>query len=149
MMFRKILLPTDGSPLALKAVRAAARLAREQRAPLVAFHVTLEGTPSIFSGGTVYASGVLGRQYERLLKKQANDALAAVEAEARRAGVAVKCMHRIARHPWRAILAAARGQGCDLIIMSSHGRSGLQRMLLGSETAKVLAHATLPVLVYR
>jgi nucleotide-binding universal stress UspA family protein len=148
-MYRKILVPTDGSPLSLKAVRVAARLARQQGAALVAVFVTLEGTPSIFSGGTIYASAVLGRQYERFLKQQADDALAAVEAEAGRAGVPVKCVHRIARHPWRAILATARGHGCDLVVMSSHGRSGAQRLLLGSETAKVLAHAKLPVLVCR
>lgn len=148
-MYRKILVPTDGSPLSLKGVRVAARLAREQGASLVAVFVTLEGTPSIFSGGTVYASAVLGSQYERFLKKQADDALAAVEAEASRAGVPVKCVRRVARHPWRAILATARGQGCDLVVMSSHGRSGAQRLLLGSETAKVLTHARLPVLVCR
>lgn len=148
-MYKKILVPTDGSPLSLKAVRAAARLAAESRATMTAVYVTLEGVPTAFSGGAIYASAVLGRQYEQFLKKQARSALAAVETEARRAGVSVKCVHRVARHPWRAILATARAQGCDLIVMASHGRGGAQSLLLGSETAKVLTHSKLPVLVCR
>jgi len=148
-MYKNILVPTDGSPLSLKAARVAARLAGELRASITAVYVTLEGVPSAFSGGTIYASAVLGRQYEQLLEKQAKTALAAVEAEARRAGVPVKRVHRVARHPWRAILATARARGCDLIVMASHGRGGAQSLLLGSETAKVLAHSKLAVLVCR
>jgi nucleotide-binding universal stress UspA family protein len=146
-MVRKILVPTDGSARSLKAARVAARLAARLGASLTALYVTLEGVPSIFSGGTIYASAVLGRQYEAYLKKQAKDALAGVQAEARRAGVPVRCVRRIARHPWRAILASARG--CDLIVMGSHGLGGVQKLLLGSETARVLAHARIPVLVVR
>jgi nucleotide-binding universal stress UspA family protein len=148
-MYKNILVPTDGSPLSLKAARVAARLAAELHASMTAVYVTLEGVPTSFSGGTIFASAALGRQYEQFLKKQAKNALAAVETEARRAGVPVKGVHRIARHPWRAILATARAQGCDLIVMASHGRGGAQSLLLGSETAKVLAHSKLPVLVCR
>lgn len=140
---------TDGSALSLKAVRVAARLAAELKIPMTALYVTLEGVPSAFSGGTIYASAALGRQYEQFLKKQAKDALAAAEAEARRAGARAKGVHRIARHPWRAILATARAHGCDLIVMGSHGRGGARSLLLGSETTKVLSHSKIPVLVCR
>jgi nucleotide-binding universal stress UspA family protein len=145
----KILVPTDGSPLSLKAARIAARLAKPLQAPITALYVTLEGVPGAFSGGTIYASAVLGRQYEEFLRKQAADALGAVAAAARRSGVSVSRVHRTARHPWRAILATARGHKCDLIVMASHGRGGVQTVLLGSETAKVLAHSRIPVLVCR
>lgn len=148
-MIKKILVATDGSALSLKAVRVAARLAAKLQGSLHVLYVTLEGVPSMFSGGTIYASAVLGREYEELLKRQARDALAAAQAEARRAGVSVKRVHRVARHPWRAILATARAQGCNLIVMGSHGRGGAQRLLLGSETSKVLSHSKLPVLVCR
>ena len=148
-MYKNILVATDGSALSRKAARVAARLAAELEIPMTALYVTLEGVPSAFSGGAIYASAVLGRQYEQFLKQQARDALAAVEAEARRAGARVKSVHRVARHPWRAILATARAHGCNLIVMGSHGRGGAQRLLLGSETSKVLSHAKLPVLVCR
>jgi nucleotide-binding universal stress UspA family protein len=54
-----------------------------------------------------------------------------------------------ALHPWEAILEHAQAQGCDLVVMASHGRRGLSALLLGSETQKVLTHGTLPVLVIR
>jgi nucleotide-binding universal stress UspA family protein len=145
----KILVPTDGSPLSLKAARIAARLAKPLQASIIALYVTLEGVPSAFSGGTIYASSVLGRQYEDFLRKQAADALDAVQAIARRSGVRVSRVRCTARHPWRAILATARGHKCDLVVMASHGRGGVQGLLLGSETTKVLAHAKIPILVCR
>src|SRR5688500_2442566 len=146
-MYRKILVPIDGSERSLKAARLAAGLAARLHGSMSALYVTLEGVPSAFSGGAIYASGVLGRRYEAFLKKQADDALAAVAAEAARFAVEVTLVRRIARHPWRAILATARARGCDLIVMASHGRGGAPRLLLGSETAKVLAHSKIPVLV--
>ena len=146
---RRILVATDGSPLSLKAVRTAARLAKQLDAALTALYVTQEGVPNLFSGRKLYASRVLGRQYRKLLRQQADEALAAAEAEARRAGVPVRRLHRIARHPWRAILAAARSDGCDLVVMGSHGRGGVQRALIGSETAKVLVKSSIPILVCR
>jgi nucleotide-binding universal stress UspA family protein len=127
----------------------AARLAKTLGASVTALYVTLEGVPTAFSGGTIYASAVLGQQYEKFLKQQAKDALAAAQAEARRAGVPVSAVRVTARHPWRAILAVARRRGADLIVMGSHGRGGLQKLLLGSVTASVLAHARIPVLVCR
>ena len=148
-MYRKILVPTDGSATALAAACVGAGLAKRLHASVTALYVTLVGVPGAFSGGTIYAGAVLGRRYERLLARQAADALGAVRAQMRRAGVPVSTVRVTARHPWRAILAAARSRGCDLIVMGSHGRGGVQKVLLGSETAKVLAHAKVPVLVCR
>ena len=142
-------MPTDGSERALRAARIAVGLAARLRASLTVLYVTLEGVPGAFSGGAIYASAVLGRRYEALLKKQAADALDAVKREARGAGVPVSALRRIARHPWRAILAVARERDCDLVVMASHGRGGAPALLLGSETAKVLAHSKIPVLVCR
>lgn len=116
---------------------------------MVVLYVTLEGVPNAFSGGTIYASGILGREYERFLKRQAADALGAARAAMRLAGVPASAVRITARHPWRAILAAARKHRCDLIVMGSHGRSGVQNLLLGSQTQRVLAHAKMPVLVCR
>jgi nucleotide-binding universal stress UspA family protein len=59
------------------------------------------------------------------------------------------CFHRPADHPWEAIIAAAEERACDLVFMASHGRTGLAGLLIGSETAKVLTHTKIPVLVFR
>jgi len=72
-----------------------------------------------------------------------------VVAEARLAGVPVKSCHRCHRDPYRAILATAENGGCDLIVMGSDNDTGLMTTLLGSETMKVMTHASIPVLVYR
>ena len=54
-----------------------------------------------------------------------------------------------ALHPWEAITDYAKAQGCDLVVMASHGRRGVSALLLGSETQKVLTHSTVPILVVK
>ena len=91
------------------------------------------------------------RSFKELKEKEAKKALAVVEIEAQTSGVAV-AVSRIsltADQPWRGIIATARSKRCDLIVMASHGRRGLSALLLGSETAKVLTHSKIPVLVCR
>jgi nucleotide-binding universal stress UspA family protein len=147
-MFRHILVSTDGSRLARRAFRPAARLARACGAHLTAICVIVEGVPSAFSGERLYWSPALARRYRQALRQQAGAALAEVRKEASAAGIACDALAPVARRPWRAILAAARARRCDLIVMASHGHGGL-RALLGSETLRVLAHSRIPVLVCR
>ena len=116
---------------------------------MTAIHVTPEGVPTVFSGGTLYGSGVLGREYRQRAMRQAQRALSVVQHEARVAGVPCVSVRRVAREPWRAVLGTARSRKCDLIVMASHGRSGLRALVLGSETTKVLTHTRIPVLVCR
>lgn len=148
-MYRHILVPTDGSERSRRAARTAARLARAFSAKMTAIHVTPEGVPTVFSGGTLYGSGVLGRDYRERAMRQAQRALSVVQEEARAAGVACSSVRRVAREPWRAVLGTARSRKCDLIVMASHGRSGLRALVLGSETTKVLTHTRIQVLVCR
>ena len=68
---------------------------------------------------------------------------------ARAAGLTCQAHTVEAIHPWEAILDHAKNQGCDLIVMASHGRRGVTALLLGSETSRVLTHTALPVLVVR
>ena len=75
--------------------------------------------------------------------------LAAVEQAAREAGVACNALHRASDSPWEEVIKIAAEQGCDLIVMASHGRRGVSALLLGSETTKVLTHSKIPVLVCR
>lgn len=149
MAYRNLLVPTDGSARSRKALRAAVALACTSGARITGIHVTAEGIPTVFSGSKLYGSGVLGREYRERAKREARQILAEVERRAAAEGVPCRVVRRLAREPWRAILAAARSHGCDLIVMGSHGRGSVKTLLLGSQTAKVLAHSRIPVLVCR
>ena len=89
------------------------------------------------------------KAYAARCAKEANHILRPVAAKASSAGVAYTLEHAIAASPWEAILAAAKLYRCDLIVMASHGRSGVSALLLGSETNKVLTHTRIPVTVVR
>jgi nucleotide-binding universal stress UspA family protein len=82
-------------------------------------------------------------------RQHANQNLAAIEEAARAAGIPCRTLCRTSDHPYEAIIGAAEENGCDLIMMASHGRRGVQALLLGSETQKVLTHSKIPVLVFR
>jgi nucleotide-binding universal stress UspA family protein len=145
-MYKRILIPTDGSEASQRAILAAVDFARDMGAEVVGLTVTpefkllsadsqmLEDTPEQYAG----RSDALARRI-----------LAAVEDAARDAGVACRTEHAIDDDPWAAIVATAERLDCDLIAMASHGRRGLKGLLLGSETQKVLVHSTVPVLVHR
>ena len=87
--------------------------------------------------------------YAQLRKKEAASALEQAVEAAREAGVSCKAIQVENGQPHQAIIAAAADRGCDLIVMSSHGQSGLATFLLGSVANKVLAYAKIPVLVCR
>jgi nucleotide-binding universal stress UspA family protein len=146
---KHILVPTDGSGRSRRAIRVAVDLARALRARVTGIYVIAEGVPTAFSGGKLYGSGVMSREYRSLAQFEAARALAELESRAAAAGVRHASVRRQARHPWRAILRAARARGCDLIVMGSHGRGSVRTVLLGSQAAKVLAHSKIPVLVCR
>jgi len=146
VMFQRILVPTDGSDLSKKAVRAAIRLAAGTGARLVAFHAIPK-----FRTFTLDAQMLedTAGEYRAVSVARARTLLAAVAAEARKAGVACDTAHASSDQPWAAIIREAKRKRCDLVLMASHGRRGLQGVLLGSETQKVLTHSSVPVLVYR
>lgn len=145
-MFRKILVPTDGSALSGRAVEAAVVLAREIGAQVVGLSVA-EPYPFAPLAETAFTDE--RNDYERRARELAREHAQGIAAAARRAGV--RCEVEVAQSfaPHEEIVKTAARQGCDLIFMASHGRKGWSRFLLGSETQKVLAHTTVPVLVYR
>lgn len=141
----KILIATDGSDLSAGAIAAGVALAQ----PLGAGVVGLTVVP-----GYRYASVGEHRpdqfnDFQARNAAAANDRLAAIERAAAAAGVACEILTKEDEAPHRAILDVARDFDCDFIVMASHGRSGVQTLLLGSETQKVLALADRPVLVVR
>ena len=149
-MYRHILVPTDGSKLSAKAIKTAARLAKLCGAKLTGLCVTPTYVAPVYAEGMTYGM-VSSRSYKKLKEREARKALAVVDIEAQTAGVAVLVskISLTGDQPWRAIIGTARSKKCDLIVMASHGRRGLSALLLGSETAKVLTHSRIPVLVCR
>jgi len=144
--YRNILVPTDGSRLSLKAVKEAASLAKGLKATLKAVYVMPTWLPPMMVEGTgLPAEAFDERAFNRATEASARTALEKVEAQAKAARVPCESVAVRDDAPWKGIVKAARD--CDLIVMASHGRTGIGAILLGSETRKVLSHATKPVLV--
>jgi nucleotide-binding universal stress UspA family protein len=143
-MYRRILVPTDGTELCSAALTAALDLAQLGGGAIIGLHA---GPPARL--GALAEEDPLRAAWLAERERSGADALAWI---ARRAGEAgVTCETRLVHHesPAAAIIEAARDHGCDLIVMASHGHSGLRARLLGSETWKVLSHCAIPVLVVR
>lgn len=143
-MYRHLLVSTDGSRRSLPALRAAVRLAKALQARLTAVHVLAAYIPS---GEAAFVESLPG--FRRAAQARGREALAAFNAEARKAGVEAEAISVVGGEPWQALLQVARQRKCDCIVMASHGRGSLASLLLGSETQKVLAHSKIPVLVVR
>ena len=147
-MYKRILVPTDGTALSKKAVKAAVDLAAAVGAEVLALHVVPRYPRSYFEGGLAVSTAEVAR-----IEKQWTDQGQAVADEigkaAARAGVTARGIAVRSDLVAEAILAAARKNRCDLVVMASHGRKGLKRLLLGSETQHVLTHGNIPVLVLR
>jgi nucleotide-binding universal stress UspA family protein len=136
-------LPTDGSEFSARAVDAGVRLAKALGARVTALHVTRPLGPDEDTAG--FAAQV--REHARRSEATARQALGYAERTARAADVPCVMLQKETDRPWEEIVKAAEGEGCDLILMASHGHRGMAALLLGSETHKVLTHSTIPVLV--
>lgn len=145
-MYKHILIPTDGSELSAKAVRAGIQFARELGARVTALTVT---PPFYPSETTPSALATHAREHEEQSRNAARRALKPAEDAAAAAGVPFTGLHRVGDSPAEEIIKAASEAGCDLVFMASHGRRGMSALLLGSETNKVLTHSKIPVLVTR
>jgi len=144
-MYKSILVPTDGSEISAKAVQTAAQLARMCNAQMMTLSVKEPFPYSAISEMQPVPPQEFYDAQERIAAERVKSAVDAAQA------VGVTCQgHTVeALHPWEAILDHAKAQGCDLIVMASHGRRGLSALLLGSETQKVLTHSPVPVLVVK
>ncbi len=145
-MYKKILIPTDGSNLAGKAVQHGIAFAKEIGAKIIVLTVTVPFQVFTLDPRAVEDTSA---GYEKHTKEHAAKILGAAASAAKAAGVACNTLQIENAHPYRAIIDAASSNGSDLIMMSSHGRRGVSAVLLGSETVKVLTHSKTPVLVHR
>lgn len=147
-MFKHILLPTDGSELSEAAVSKGIDFARALGARVTGIHVMPEY--QVIAYDAMWPVDMLSReQFEEETGSRAERVLALLAERAAAARVGCETLSARSDHPWEEICKAADSRGCDLILMSSHGRRGLSGLLLGSETTKVLTHTRIPVLVYR
>lgn len=147
-MFRNILVPTDGSALSRKAVKKAVALAKLSGAKVTGFHVAPAYKFNVYAD-YIPPDFILPKEYEATAKKIASKHLEMVKKECAAAGVSCTAYSVCSDFPADAIIKTAKKYKCDLVAMASHGRSGLSKLLIGSETQKVLAGIKVPVLVLR
>ena len=149
-MFKHIAIPTDGSKLAEKGVKAGVRLARSLGAKVTGVYVIPPYAPPLYGEAAAYfVPGMTAEEYKKACTKAAKKALAGLQIQAQSAGVPCNTRIVTAQRPHEGILRAARAAKCDAIAMASHGRGAVGGLLLGSETSRVLSHSKLPVLVTR
>ena len=145
-MYEHVLIATDGSEVAQKAVDQGLALAKALNAKVTVITVT----EPWFAVAPPYGPGDFPiEQYDKIAAEGAALILRDVEAAARRAGVACETLHVKDKFAAAGIIETARDHGCDIIVMSSHGRRGLTRLLLGSQANKVVTSSTVPVLICR
>ena len=145
-MYKHLLIASDGSDLAQKAVEHGLTLARALNAQATVITVT-EPWDALMSGNNI---SVLPRAaYDENVAMAASKTLTGASDIAGRLGLSCGTLHVRDRFAAEGIIGAAAEKGCDLIVMASHGRRGLKRLLLGSVTSEVVTHSAIPVLIYR
>ena len=146
-MYKHILIPTDGSELAGHAVTHGLSLAKSMGAKVTV--VVVETPFNVFSVSESRARHMSEEfaKHEEQIKKHAAAVLSHARDKAKASNVPCDTLQMEHEQPYQAIISAANDKGCDLIVMASHGRSGISAVLLGSVTNKVLTHTKTPVLV--
>lgn len=145
-MYTHLLLPTDGSPLSDDALERGLALAHRLGAR--ATILTVVEPFYVFTASDDHLGGTR-EQYEKFAREAARGILQAARERAAELGVQAEVKLVGSEHPDQAIIDAAKEHGCDLVAMASHGRSGVNALLLGSVTQEVLTRSTVPVLVFR
>jgi nucleotide-binding universal stress UspA family protein len=145
-MYKHILLPTDGSDLSMNAVETGIALAKKVGAKVFGLHVAPPFPALAYMTEVVTISA---SAYEEEAATRAERYLAEIEERAKDAGVECETHYTFDEHPGKVICEMAENHDCDLIVMGSHGRRGIDRLLLGSVTQRVLVGCERPVLVCR
>jgi nucleotide-binding universal stress UspA family protein len=145
-MYKHLLIACDGSDLADKALDQGVALAKTLEAKVTIVNVTLPWT-SVAVGEAGVA--LPPERYDTMATEGAIRILEKAADVAKQAGLSCDTVHMESRAPWEGIIKTANERGADLIVMSSHGRSGIARLLLGSQASDVVTHSTLPVLICR
>jgi nucleotide-binding universal stress UspA family protein len=147
-MFKHILIPTDGSPVAAKAIQAGVALAKEMGASVTGYYA-IEPPPTHIYGEGYLADRKLVDELARRSRDIAQRSVDEVSDAAKAAGVPCDTVVDKATLPYKGIVQAAEEKKCDAVFMASHGHRGITGLLLGSVTQQVLTHSKIPVLVFR
>ncbi len=145
-MYQHLLLATDGSELAGKAVIQGLELAKHLQAKVTVVTVTAPWPAAAY--GTIPTPSLIDL-YEKTSAENAAGFLSTASEAAKKTGVTCATLHVKDRYPAEGIISAAKDKACDLIVMASHGRGTLGRLLLGSEASKVLTLSPVAVLICR
>lgn len=145
-MYQRLLVPVDGSELSERAMKGSLELARQLGASVTGFIAEpLAPLPTPGQPQSMMRQELM--DHDAMTEAHARDVLARFEAQAREVGVPFTGIHAQVPRVDRAIIAAAQAQGCDMIVMVTHGRGALGEFLFGSQTKAVLAGSSLPLLV--
>jgi len=149
-MYANILMSTDGSDVTRKGVKQGLALAKALNAKATVITVT-EPLVAINYGGDIAAGWIPSQEmfdsFDASCKERAGKVLDEARAMAEQIGISAELLHVPNAYPAPTIIETAKSRGCDLIVMASHGRRGLRKLLLGSQTSEVLADGSVPVLV--
>lgn len=146
-MFKRLLVPVDGSPASRKAAKNAIAFAKGIGASITFYYAIPPASPVLFGEGYVVPQRAV-EEIEAAQRATGEKYVGEASRKAEKAGV--KCDSLVTRAvPGDGVVAAASARKCDAIVMGSHGWGALKRLLLGSVTQRVLAHAKVPVLVFR
>lgn len=148
-MYKHILLPTDGSKIADRAVERGTALAKTLGSKVTLLRVVPEFQMIADESFSVPLSPKMKKEFEAEAAVRAQEKLDVLAARMAKSGVRAATVVVASDLPYQQIIAVARKRKCDLVLMASHGRRGLSSLLLGSETVKVLTHSKIPVLVVR
>jgi nucleotide-binding universal stress UspA family protein len=143
-VYKHLLIATDGSELAQKAVDQGFALAKALNAKATVINVTPSWTSTVSGELAIHAEN-----YNKLVAEAAWKVLSTVDDTAKKADFTCDTLHVKDRSPAEGIIETANARGCDLIVMASHGRRGLGRLILGSQANEVVTQSTIPVLVCR
>jgi len=147
-MFKRVLIPTDGSKLARKAIKAGVRLAKKLGARVIGYYAMETMQPYVYTDGYIISTAML-KDFEERARGLGRKYLAEVEKAAKAARVPCDTLITKPATAAQGIIDAARKKRCDVVFMASHGRGELATLFLGSVTQKVLARSRIPVLVFR
>ena len=148
-MYKHILIATDGSELAGRGVAHGLALAKNLNSPVTLVTVTKPWSAMDLAHETRQGHPDPIHQFENMATASAKTILEAAAQKAKTAGVKCNIVHVPDQHPAEGIIATAEKNGCDLIVMASHGRRAVGRLLLGSQASEVLSHSKVPALIVR
>jgi nucleotide-binding universal stress UspA family protein len=148
-MYKHILIATDGSELANRALAHGLALANQVKAPVTLVTVTQPWSAFDMAHKAREGNRDPLNQFEKIAQASAKTILDAAAQKAKNADVACEMVHMQDQHPAEGIIATAEQKGCDLIVMASHGRRAVGRLLLGSQAVEVLSHSKVPALIVR